>query len=266
MEMTAKVRSAENPLLTAMAIAIAAALLSVGSLATDAFAQQRGNAQAEQSQALRNRGGLSISPSPVGRYVAESGDAFTLDRSGRYPLLRFDRRDETWVLRPSPAPRGDVIYRNDAGEQVLRITSSGGVTVFTPRAPGGSPASLSGSGQTLSPPNLGPAQVFNLMARRSALLTQAMGRLVEINVDTGAESESLTVEALIVSTDAVLRIARSPTARASLNRLRSITIVEGGRASVAYNGGDLRITVAPTQGVAGRPSSARVVRAFLPQS
>ena len=73
------------------------------------------------------------------------GEGFILDRSGRHPLLRFDRRDETWVLRPSAAPRGDVIYRNDAGDQVLRVTPSGGMTVYTPRAPGGSPASFSGA-------------------------------------------------------------------------------------------------------------------------
>ncbi len=246
-----------------MAIALAAAALSMLPLASQAQAQNQANAQAEQSQTLRNRGGLSSALPPTGRYVAESGEAFILDRSGQRPLLRFDRRDETWVLRPSAAPRGDVIYRNDAGDQLLRVTPGGGMTVYTPRAPGGSPASFSGPGQSLTPPTLGPAQLFQLMARRSAMLSQAMGRLIEINVDTGEQAEGLSVEALILSTDAVLRIARSPTARSSLDRLRSITIVEGARASVTYARGDLRIVVAPVQGVAGRPSSARVIQAFL---
>jgi hypothetical protein len=97
------------------------------------------------------------------------------------------------------------------------------------------------------------------------MLSQTMGRLIEINVDTDAEAEGLTVEALILSTDAVLRIARSPTGRSSLNQLRRILIVQGGSSSVSYVRGELRIVVAPTQGVAGRPSSARVIRAFLPQ-
>ena len=47
--------------------------------------------------------------------------------------------------------------------------------------------------------------------------------------------------------------------------LRRIVIVQGNGASVTYLRGELRIVVAPTQGVAGRPSSARVIRAFLPQ-
>lgn len=266
MKLTARARTARKPLPTVMVIAImAAALLSVAFAVPQAFAQDRGNAQAEQSQLLRNRGGSDHRPPPVGRYVSESGEAFTLDRSGQRPLLRFDRRDETWVLRPTAAPRGDVIYRNDAGQQILRVTPGGGMTVFTSRAPGGSPVSLTGSGETLAQPSLGPAQLFQLMARRSAMLSQTMGRLIEINVDTDAEAEGLTVEALILSTDAVLRIARSPTGRSSLNQLRRILIVEGGSSSVSYVRGELRIVVAPTQGVAGRPSSARVIRAFLPQ-
>jgi len=247
-----------------MAIALAAAALSMLPFDSRAQAQDRANAQAEQNRGLRNgNSGPARTLPPTGRYVADSGEAFILDRSGQRPLLRFDRREETWVLRPSAAPRGDVIYRNDAGDQLLRVTPGGGMTVYTPRAPGGSPASFSGPGQSLTPPTLGPTQLFQLMARRSAMLSQTMGRLIEINVDTDGQAEGLAVEALILSTDAVLRIARSPTARSSLDRLRSITIVEGQRASVSYARGDLRIVVAPVQGVAGRPASARVIQAFL---
>ena len=108
--------------------------------------------------------------------------------------------------------------------------------------------------------------MLNLMLRRSAMVSQAVGRTVEINADTGVESESLAVEALILSTDVVLRIARSPTGRAALNQLRRIVIVEGSRASVTYSRGELQIVVAPSQGAAGRPSSARVIRAFLPSA
>ncbi|HWW11563.1 MAG TPA: hypothetical protein VN018_03530, partial [Brevundimonas sp.] len=65
-----------------MALVIAAAaLLSAAFTAPQVFAQERGNAQAEQSQALRNRGGANHTPPPVGRYMSESGEAFTLDRS-----------------------------------------------------------------------------------------------------------------------------------------------------------------------------------------
>ncbi|WP_296165070.1 DUF4908 domain-containing protein [uncultured Brevundimonas sp.] len=252
-----------------MAAAIVAGVLSLLASAQPVDAQSRSNAQAEQSSQLRSRGGAPApTPAPAlpasGRYVAESGEGFMIDRSGPRPLLRFDRREETWVLRPSAAPRGDVIYRNDAGEQVLRVTQGGAITVYTPRTPGGSPAAYSGAGQSLAPPSLGPVRLFDLMARRSVMLSQALGRLVEINLD-GDESEALCVEALIVTTDAVARIARSPSARSRLNGLRSITIIEGARAGVTYRGGRLVVTVDPSQGQAGRPSSTRVIRALLPE-
>lgn len=264
MELTARVRTARRPLPTAMAIALAAAVLSLLPIGSEAAAQNRGNVQAEQSERLRERRPSSPALPPVGRYVAESGEGFILDRSGRHPLLRFERRDETWVLRPSAAPRGDVIYRNDAGEQVLRVTPGGGMTVYTPRAPSGSPASFTGSGQSLTPPVLGPHLLFRLMAQRSYMVSQAVGgRLVEVNLD-GEQSESLCVEAMIVATEAVIRIARSPTARQYIADLRSITIVEGRRAGVTYAGGRLTVTVDPSQGMAGRPSSARVIRAIVP--
>jgi hypothetical protein len=263
MNLTARSRTALTPLQAAMAIALATAALP---FAFPATAQVRGNAQAEQSQTLR-QGARPLRATPrSGLYASGSGDRFILDLSGSRPLVRFEHRDETWILRPTPAPRGDVIYRNDAGDQILRVTPDGGMTVFTPRAPGGSPASFEEAAPSLATPALGPVQLYQLMMRRSALLSQSMGRLIEINIDTGPQGESLTVEALILSTDAVLRIARSPTARASLDQLRRITIVEGPRSSVSYRRGELRIVVAPGQGVAGRPSSARVVRAFLPQN
>jgi hypothetical protein len=137
------------------------------------------------------------------------------------------------------------------------------MTIYTPRAPGGSPASCSGSGPSLTPPTLGPLLLFRLMAQRSALVSQAVGRLVEVNLD-GDQSESLCVEAMVVTTEAVIRIARSPTARQYIADLRSITIVEGGRAGVTYSRGRLTVTVNPNEGLAGRPSSARVIRAILP--
>ncbi len=237
--------------------------LACGIAAAEAQAQTRSNAQAEQSRAIRDQSVIRTTPQP-GRYVSEAGQAFVLDQAGSLTLLRFERSTETWALRPSSAPRGDTIYRNDAGDQVLRVTTGGGITVYTTRTPGGSPVSLAGPPVSLAPPSLGPVQMFNLMARRSGLVSEAMGRLVRINLD-GQESEALCIEALIVTTDAVVRIARSPSARPFLDRLRSITVIEGQRSSVTYSGGDLRVVVDPRRGIAGRPSSARVIRAVIPQ-
>lgn len=254
-------RPAWTPIAAAMALA---AFAGATVMSSSVDAQVRGNAQSEQSRSLRERVFGRNIPSTA-RYVSEGGEAFVLDRSGSQPLLRFERRAETWVLRPSAAPRGDIIYRTESGAQVLRVTPDGGMTLYTTQSPGGSPVSMVGTAQNLTPPALGPVQLFNLMARHAALVSRALGRLVVINVDTGPESEALTVEALNIVTDAVVRMAGSETSRTRLDRLRRISISEGERASAIYADGELRIVVAPDEGAAGRPSSARVIRALAPR-
>nr|WP_314433282.1 DUF4908 domain-containing protein [uncultured Brevundimonas sp.] len=199
----------------------------------------------------------------TGRYVSGAGQAFVLDSSGPRPLLRFERSAEVWVLRPTAAPRGDIIYRNDNGDQILRVTSDGGITLYSTRTPQGSPVSMVGEATRLETPELGPIQLFNLMARRSGLVSEALGRLIQIDL-AGSQSEALCVEALIVTTDAVIRVARSPSTREQVSRLRKITIAEGERASVTYMRGELRVIVDPARGVSGRPSSALVIRALMP--
>ncbi|MHC3128287.1 hypothetical protein OB03_13825 [Brevundimonas sp. GN22] len=247
--------------LCAAAVALAPAPSAQAQVLTG---QERNNAQTDYSRQIRRQSVSRTTPA-AGRYQAATGQGFVVDNAGSQLLLRFDRSNETWVLRPSSAPRGDTIYRNDAGEQVLRVTSGGGMTLYSPRSPGGSPVSMaSGTVPNLQPQSLGPIQLFNLMTRRSGLISDAVGRLVQINV-YGDESEALCVEALIVSTDTVIRIARSPSAKPFLERLRVITVVEGNRSAVTYSRGELRIVVDPSRGVAGRPSSARIIRAIIPQ-
>ncbi|AQR60946.1 hypothetical protein BZG35_04210 [Brevundimonas sp. LM2] len=235
------------------------AMLMAITLAPDfAVAQVRSNAQAEQRRAIAvpTRRGLP----PSGRYVSDGGEAFILDGTGLLPLFRFERRPETWVLRATPAPRGDIIYRNDAGSQILRVTPAGGITLYTTAAPNGAPVSRTGPAAALTLPPLGPIRLFTLMNQRGSLVSQALGRLVVINL-SGERSEALMVDTLIVSTEAVIRMARSPTFRASIATLRSITLVEGDRSTVSFLRGDLRIVVDPDEGQAGRPSSARIIRA-----
>lgn len=253
-------RTALAPLWAAAAVVVVAGPLLFAP--SSARAQQESNVHAQQGRSLHDRF-FSRNLPAVGRYVAENGQGFVLDRSGSTSLLRFDRSVETWALRSSAAPRGDVLYRNDAGQLVLRVTPDGGMTLYSPRAPQGSPVSMVGPGESLEPPVLGPMQLFSLMQRRSGMLSEALGRLVQINLPD-VNSEALSVDALIVTTDAVMRMARSVTARGRLDRLRSITIVEGGRAGVVYTRGELRVTIDPSRGAAGRPSSARIIQAFNP--
>lgn len=256
-----KFETASSPIPAMTAVAVVAALTLFAPCA--AQAQTRSNAQAEQnrdfSNPFRNRG----LPAD-GLYASDMGERFIFDGRGARPLFRFERREETWVLRSTPAPRGDVIFRNDAGAQILRVTPDGGLTLYTARAPNGSPASRVGAAAPLELPALGPIRLFTLMNQRGSLVNQALGRLVIINL-SGEESEALMVDALIVTTEAVIRIARTPSFRDSISDLRSITLVEGNRSSVTYSRGDLRVVVNPREGQAGRPSSSSIIRAVAPR-
>ncbi|MGD6771262.1 DUF4908 domain-containing protein, partial [Staphylococcus arlettae] len=79
-------------------------------------------------------------PPPVARYMVGDSAGFILDRSSPTVLIKFDDSSEVWALEPQTVSRGDVIYRNDAGEAVLRATRLGGLTLFTPKLPGGAAA------------------------------------------------------------------------------------------------------------------------------
>ena len=250
-----------SPAATHVAVAtfVMASALAVGSpVSAWPFLQVRGNAQAEQSQGLPNTRPARTLP-PTGRYVSESGEGFIFDRSGSRPLFRFESRNETWALRATPAPRGDIIYRTDTGDQILRVTPDGGMTLYSVRNPAGSPASFRGAASALAQPMLGPIALADLMFRRSGQLSRALGRLVVVQLD-GEEDEALCVDALMVTTDAVLRMSTSATLRRRLDTLRSVTIIEGRTPGVSFERGDLRVTVRPGAGLTGRPSSGMVIR------
>ena len=109
-------------LVTAMLAAATQASAAPGSLREGLFGEGRYD-------------GRRFSAPPVGRYVVEDGRAFVLDRSTPRPLMKFENSAEVWVLQAQPAPRGDIIYKNDLGEPVLRATRLGGCLLYTSPSP-----------------------------------------------------------------------------------------------------------------------------------
>jgi hypothetical protein len=208
-----------------------------------------------------SEGRVSAAP-PVARYVSEDGDAFVLDRSQGRPFLKFDSSPEVWALQPQPGPRGDVIYKNDLGEPILRATRLGGVTVFTDQRPEGSAAALAGGGDPLRLGVLGPQALLERLAQASARASRAARRLIPFDADATPASSALIADAAVVASEAVVRLSRIAEGRAILARIRHVELVEGKKpqAKLAKTG-SLQITVAPAQGLAGRPSSERIVAA-----
>lgn len=240
--------------------ALGAIVCALALTATPAMAQQAGNAQALQSQSLRQRMFDRGLPE-TGRFVSSGGDAFVLDSSGPRPLFRHDRSSEIWVLRGTPAPRGDVIYRNDAGEQVLRVTPDGQLTLYTPRAPNGVPVSASGEAAPLAAPAMSMSQLFTHLIRQSDLAGRALGHTVEISApDLTVGSEDAVADTITVAVDSLIRMARNVNLRAQAAEVDRILIVEGAAPAARFSNGTLQLVIQPGMGPAGRPSSALIVR------
>src|ERR1700679_3713170 len=130
----------------------------------------------------------------IGRYETDEGGVFIFDRSAPRPLLKFEDDPEIWVLQPAPGPRGDVIYRNDLGEEMLRATSLGGMTVFTEKRPDGSPAALDGASPPLRIAPLSPAALFSRFYQASVRASRAAQHQIEF--ETREDAEATTAAAI----------------------------------------------------------------------
>ena len=197
---------------------------------------------------------------PVARYVSEDGDIFTLDRSTTRPMLKFDGNPEVWVLAPQPAPRGDVIYKNDLGEPVLRATRLGGVTLFTDDRPTGSAASLAGGGAPLRLPPIGPQALGERLLQASFRSSRLARHPIAFQAEATPESSALIGDAAIVVTLAIGRVVDKPEGRSRLAGLRQVFIEDGRKVAAVLKEGALRITVVPGLGMAGRPSSEKLAK------
>ncbi|HEV2363176.1 MAG TPA: DUF4908 domain-containing protein [Caulobacteraceae bacterium] len=199
----------------------------------------------------------------VARYRTDDGAVFILDRSSRQPLLKFEDSSEVWVLWPERGPRGDIIYRNDAGQPVLRATRLGGMTVFTDRRPGGAAASFDGGATPLRLTPLGPVALYQRLFQASVRCTRAAGRLIGFDApDASPASDPLIADAALTAAAALANLSARPGGKARLASISKVAFLEGARTGVSYKSGVVTITVAPSWGVAGRPSSEKILQAL----
>lgn len=214
-----------------------------------------------QGSLFNGRGRAEIAP-PVAKYVAADDRAFVLDRSSRTPLLKFEGSQEVWVLRPAPGPRGDVIYKDDLGRQLVRASRMGGMTIFTAERPSGMPAALAGQAGSIRPAVISPHALLSHFFGQAVRASRAAGRKIRFETETDATpaTSTLFADAATVAAEAVVRSARSPRGAGILGRIRQVHFAEGPQPTAAVQGDVLRITVAPRYGLAGRPSSERIVR------
>jgi hypothetical protein len=210
---------------------------------------------------------------PVGRYVDDDGDTiFVLDRSTAVTLLRFEDSPEIWVLTPQPATHGDVIYKNDVGEPMLRSTWLGGLTLFARGHSSGAAASLVGEAPQIRPTAiLSPTALLLRLTQASAHSAHLVQRPVEFEApDVTPMTASLVADAAGVATEAIGMAVQKPNGRKMLAKLSRVVLVLGRTPSATFSNGVLQIVVAPPPGalpardcVAGRPSSRRIAVALF---
>lgn len=206
-----------------------------------------------------NDGRQSAAP-PIARYVSEDGDVFVLDLSQGAPLLKYDNSFEVWALKPQPGPRGDTIYKNDLGEPVLRATRVGGVTIFTDDHPAGEAAAVAGASGPLRLLMLGPQALAERLLQASARASHAARRLIPFEAEASPSSSALIADAAMVTSEAVVRIAKRGDAHRLLDKIMKVRLVAGRKPQAQIDGGVLQVTVNPPQGLGGRPSSERIVQ------
>lgn len=204
-----------------------------------------------------------VAAPPVARYVSEVGGTFIFDQAAPQPLMKFDNNAEVWVLSAQPASRGDVIYRNDLGEPVLRVTKLGGVILFTDDAPMGAAAALSGRASSIQPPAmLSIAALFQRLTISAARASRAAQRDIEFATvqDARPETSVLIADSATLTAEAFERAARKGD-RSTLTKILRVLLAEGRKPGAQLTkDGSLIVTYAPGQGVAGRPSSKRIIK------
>ena len=198
------------------------------------------------------------------RYQTDEGGVFVLDRSGSKTLLKFEDDPEIWVLQPQRGPHGDMIYRNDLGEEMLRATSLGGFTVFTIRRPEGSAAAYDGASTPLRIGPVSPGQLTSDFYQASVRASRYARH--QIVFETGKDAEPATSAAIAdaaeVASEAIVEVAAHPNGRLILERVNDVIITEGGGPNALVKKSVLTVTIVPKNGVSGRPSSRRIARAL----
>jgi len=238
-------------------------IVAMLAIAAPAAAQQSNQSLRD---ALLGHRGFSTSrrpaPPPVARYVSESGSAFVLDRASPLPLLKFENSAEVWVLSPQPASRGDVIYRNEMGEPMLRATKLGGMILFTDESPNGAAAALIGKAPSIQPPAaISPIALYQRMGQASIRASRAAQRQMPFETlqDARPETSVLIAESATITAEAFERMARKGD-RSILAKITRVVLAEGDQPGAVLRNGALIVTYAPAQGVGGRPSSKRIVK------
>jgi hypothetical protein len=193
--------------------------------------------------------------------------------------------EEIFPATGARGPRGDIIYKSENGDVLLRIMSYGGATVFWPGKVNGEAASKSyGDDSVLDLPHATLGDATRRASLASAKLAQLIGRPIEFGTGpaftaatqvsmasapaTGSPDASVLADAIVRVAAGMAAVALDQTGAKVLGqRIDRVAFVEapGRTPGLSLKGKTLTVAYDPAADVAGRPSS-RAVREFLENS
>ena len=197
----------------------------------------------------------------IAHFSTDNGESFVLDTTQTTPVVRVDGTDEVLALSVSNGSNGDVVFKNDVGETVLK-SSRAGLTVFTRDHPSGDAVSLEGAARPLDPGRLSPEALFQVLARASVKASYAVGRLVGFSAEEDtprAQADYLFADAANNTSAALVNLSRQHNGQAVVSKVREVLLTEGRPPSVNLKEGVLELKLDVSRGWGGRPSSHRVM-------
>ncbi|MGF1462282.1 MAG: DUF4908 domain-containing protein [Maricaulaceae bacterium] len=198
-------------------------------------------------------------------YVSEDGRlSLVLDWSGAQPLLRIGGSREVFALKPVPGPRGDTVFKSDAGQNILRASALGGLTLFPDRPEAAAPLERRGPATRLSyavlhqtPPSTQIAQALDAMRR-------SLGRPLTFDRPASEpHTESFFADIAVIAELGLIQSERWDAAAAARARLTGIVVVRADSPRAYVRDDRLILAVDPAAGFAGRPSSTAIVQALI---
>ncbi|MGA9657521.1 MAG: DUF4908 domain-containing protein [Asticcacaulis sp.] len=201
----------------------------------------------------------------VAHFSSEDGESFVMDETSGRTLVRFDGDDEVWLLTPTQGPKGDIIYKNDVGEPVLKATRWGGMTLFSANRPMGDPVAVTGKADSFVPGRISPALLFQTLVRASRRVSLALGHNMIFDApEVTPGADFLYASAADLTADALIRVSALKSKQKLVAPIRSVEFIEGRPPEVYMDKDVLVLKLDVSRGDwSGRPSSKRISNVIM---
>ena len=189
---------------------------------------------------------------------ADGRGGFTFDRSASMPLIRADDDDEIMAVHQVRAAGGGEVWITDTGRMLLRQSNLGGWTYFPSDRPDGVIVEPVGQAQPLAAEPMDGEALERVATEMAHALAQISRKEVL------AELTALDPEGNAYMADAMRMVRRGAdlAPRRTVRELEVVRLGIGEAPQVSYDGQVLDVSIPPSLGYGGRPSSALIRRSF----